>query len=44
MVEDYGTAEVTGADGAVPFLDLFQGRDELIVYHSMWHDGAPSQG
>src|SRR4029453_14522663 len=27
-----------------PFLDLFQGRDELVVYHSMWYDGAPHQG
>ena len=25
-------------------LDLFQGRDELVVYHSMWYDGAPHQG
>src|SRR5678815_2838963 len=31
-------------DGTVPFLDLFQGRDELVVYHSMWYDGAPHQG
>jgi predicted dithiol-disulfide oxidoreductase (DUF899 family) len=44
MVEVDGTTEVVGAEGAVPFLDLFQGRDELVVYHSMWHDGAPHQG
>jgi predicted dithiol-disulfide oxidoreductase (DUF899 family) len=44
MVEVDGTAEVTGADGPVRFVDLFQGRDELVVYHSMWYDGAPSQG
>src|SRR3954471_8541563 len=44
MVELDGTVEVVGADGTVPFLDLFQGRDELVVYHSMWYDGAPSQG
>ena len=31
MVEVDGSVEVTGADGAVPFLDLFQGRDELVV-------------
>ena len=30
--------------GPVPFRDLFQGRDELVVYHSMWYDGAPHQG
>jgi len=28
----------------VLFLDLFQGRDELVVYQHMWHDGAPPQG
>ncbi|MFG3020016.1 DUF899 family protein [Streptomyces sp. NPDC048254] len=44
MVEFDGTAEVVGPDGPVPFLDLFQGRDELVVYKHMWHDGAPHQG
>ncbi|NYJ07694.1 DUF899 domain-containing protein [Petropleomorpha daqingensis] len=44
MVEIDGTAEVVGPDGAVPFLDLFQGRDELLVYKHMWYDGAPHQG
>ena len=44
MVELDGTVEVVGPDGPVPFLDLFQGRDELVVYHSMWYDGAPHQG
>ncbi|MEV0845320.1 DUF899 family protein [Streptomyces sp. NPDC049954] len=44
MVELDGTAEVVGAEGAVPFLDLFQGRDELVVYQHMWYDGAPHQG
>jgi predicted dithiol-disulfide oxidoreductase (DUF899 family) len=44
MVEIDGTTPVTGADGPVPFLDLFQGRNELIVYKHMWHDGAPFQG
>ena len=44
MVEVDGTAVVVGAEGPVPFLDLFQGRDELVVYHSMWYDGAPHQG
>lgn len=29
MVELDGAVEVTGVDGPVPFLDLFQGRDEL---------------
>ena len=44
MVEFDGTVEVIGADGPVPFLDLFQGRDELVVYKHMWYDGAPHQG
>jgi predicted dithiol-disulfide oxidoreductase (DUF899 family) len=44
MVEFDGTVKVTGPDGPVPFLDLFQGRDELVVYKHMWHDGAPHQG
>jgi predicted dithiol-disulfide oxidoreductase (DUF899 family) len=44
MVEFDGSAEVVGSGGPVPFLDLFQGRDELVVYKHMWHDGAPHQG
>lgn len=44
MVEFDPTVRVTGPDGPVPFLDLFQGRDELLVYKHMWHDGAPHQG
>ena len=44
MVEVDGTVEVVGAAGPVPFLDLFQGREELVVYQHMWHDGAPHQG
>jgi predicted dithiol-disulfide oxidoreductase (DUF899 family) len=44
MVEFDGTLEVIGTDGPVPFLELFQGRDELIVYKHMWHDGAPHNG
>lgn len=44
MVEFDGKTEVTGPGGPVPFLDLFQGRDELVVYKHMWYDGAPHQG
>ena len=44
MVEFNGTVEVVGPDGSVPFLTLFQGRDELVVYKHMWYDGAPHQG
>jgi len=41
MVELDGSVPVTGADGPVPFTDLFQGREELVVYKHMWHDGEP---
>jgi predicted dithiol-disulfide oxidoreductase (DUF899 family) len=44
MVEIDGGVEVVGAGGPVPFSSLFQGRDELIAYKHMWHDGAPHQG
>ncbi|CAM3281015.1 DUF899 domain-containing protein [Occultella aeris] len=44
MVEVDGTVEVVGPDGPVPFLDLFEGRNELMLYQHMWHDGAPHQG
>jgi predicted dithiol-disulfide oxidoreductase (DUF899 family) len=44
MVEFDPAVLVVGPDGPVPFLDLFQGRDELVVYKHMWHDGAPHQG
>ena len=44
MVEFDPTASVIGSSGAVPFLDLFEGRDELLVYKHMWWDGAPHQG
>ncbi|MFD2028437.1 DUF899 family protein [Promicromonospora aerolata] len=44
MVELDATMQVTGADGPVPLVDLFQGRDELVVYQHMWHDGDPFEG
>ncbi len=44
MVELDGAPEVIGGDGPVPFVELFQGRDELVVYQHMWYDGAPFQG
>jgi predicted dithiol-disulfide oxidoreductase (DUF899 family) len=44
MIEFDGSVQVVGPDGPVPFLSLFQGRDELVVYKHMWYDGAPHQG
>ena len=36
MAEFDPMVEVAGPGGPVPFLDLFQGRDELVVYKHMW--------
>ncbi len=44
MREVDAEALVVGADGPVPFRELFEGRDELLVYQHMWWDGAPHQG
>ncbi|GAA1873092.1 DUF899 family protein [Asanoa iriomotensis] len=44
MVEFDGSVEVVGPEGPVPFLSLFQGRDELLVYKHMWYDDTPHQG
>ncbi|WP_433164567.1 DUF899 family protein [Kribbella sp. CA-247076] len=40
---DAGTTLV-GPDGPVSFLDVFDGRDQLIVYKHMWHLGAGIEG
>jgi len=39
MVEVDPTMELTGADGPVPLLDIFDGRRQLLAYYSMWHAG-----
>lgn len=44
MVELDGSTEVVGPQGPTPFIELFQGRHELVVYQHMWWDGAPHQG
>ena len=44
MVEVDGTAEAVGINGPVAFIDLFQGRDLLLVHKHMWHDGIPIDG
>lgn len=44
MVEFDPAVEVVGPDGPVPFLSLFQGREELMVYKHMWYDDTPHQG
>src|SRR3954470_17903062 len=44
MVGMDGAGGGGGAGRPVRFVDLFQGRDELVVYQHMWYDGAPHQG
>lgn len=44
VVELDAAVEVVGPDGPVPLLDLFRGRDELVLYLHMWHDGEPHAG
>jgi predicted dithiol-disulfide oxidoreductase (DUF899 family) len=39
MVEVAATTLVTGKNGPVPLLDVFEGRRQLIVYYFMWHAG-----
>lgn len=34
---------VVGARGPVSLLDVFEGRRMLLVYHFMWHAGAPHE-
>jgi predicted dithiol-disulfide oxidoreductase (DUF899 family) len=42
MVEVDATTTVVGRDGPVSFLDVFEGRRQLIVYYHMWHEGQPA--
>ncbi|HYJ68749.1 MAG TPA: DUF899 family protein [Nocardioidaceae bacterium] len=32
---------LTGPDGPVSLLDIFEGRDQLFVFQHMWHHGEP---
>ncbi|SFK96404.1 DUF899 family protein [Lysobacter sp. cf310] len=34
---------VVGANGPIPLHEVFEGRRMLIVYHFMWHAGAPHE-
>lgn len=38
-----GSVTVVGATGPVPLHEVFEGRRMLIVYHFMWHKGAPHE-
>lgn len=37
-------ATVAGPGGPVPFLDIFEGRQLLLAYFHMWHDGNAWEG
>jgi predicted dithiol-disulfide oxidoreductase (DUF899 family) len=42
MVEVDATIALTGVDGPVPLLEVFEGRRQLIAYFHMWHTGQPA--
>ncbi|WP_028937583.1 DUF899 family protein [Pseudonocardia spinosispora] len=42
MVEMDPGITVTGANGPVPLLDVFEGRRQLVAYFQMWHTGHPA--
>ncbi|HST64622.1 MAG TPA: DUF899 family protein [Mycobacteriales bacterium] len=42
MVEVDASTKLIGAAGPVAFLDLFEGRSQLIAYFHMWHTGKPA--
>lgn len=44
MTEVDATAVLVGDSGPTPLLDIFQGRDQLVVYKHMWHLGEPIEG
>ncbi|WP_227497354.1 DUF899 family protein [Planctomonas psychrotolerans] len=42
MVEVDSATVLIGAQGAVPLIDVFDGRSQLIAYFQMWHTGMPA--
>ncbi|NIK54663.1 DUF899 family protein [Kribbella shirazensis] len=44
MIEVDASARLVGEHGPVSFLDVFEGRDQLIVYKHMWWPGAGIEG
>ena len=43
MTEVDAAATLVGQDGPVAFLDVFDGRDQLVAYKHMWHTGEGSK-
>ncbi|MEV0284371.1 DUF899 family protein [Kribbella sp. NPDC050820] len=44
MTEVDASVTLIGESGPVSFLDVFDGRDQLIAYKHMWHTGAGIEG
>lgn len=44
MAEVDARTPLVGAAGEVTLLDAFEGRDQLIAYYHMWHEGKPAAG
>ena len=44
MVEVDPTIQLIGPHGPVTLLEVFEGRQQLIVYYHMWHAGQPASG
>ncbi|WP_328524618.1 DUF899 family protein [Kribbella sp. NBC_00359] len=44
MTEVDAAATLVGPDGPVAFLDVFDGRNQLVAYKHMWHTGAGIEG
>src|SRR5579859_4239672 len=42
MVEVNPTIQLLGPHGPVTLLEVFEGRQQLIVYFHMWHTGQPA--
>jgi len=44
MTEVTATLALEGADGPTTLLDMFEGREQLMVFQHMWHGGEPFEG
>lgn len=44
MVEVDPTITLIGEHGSVSLLETFEGRQQLIAYYHMWHEGRPASG
>jgi len=44
MAEVDATIPVVGPNGPIPLIDVFEGRQELIAYYHMWHEGNDAAG